>query len=425
MTLKRTVIVVLMILIGVTALLRLAGTIVVADPAITAVAPAQTQDFNARLIARGRALAAVGNCAACHTAPGGAALAGGLALHTPFGVIYSDNITPDPQYGIGAWSKADFERAMREGIAPDGQHLYPAFPYDYFARMKHGDLDALYAYLMTRTPVRQRKPENRLDFPFNLRVLLTGWNLLFLSPSPLVAEPNHTASWNRGRYLVQSLAHCGACHTPRNWLEGTVEGENLSGGVAEGWTAPALNHNSPAPLVWTEAELETYLRTGIDAHHGAAAGPMRAVTNSLGNAAPGDIHAIAVYIASLMPVLPPAHAPFTPRTKMATAAAIVEGVCANCHGPSALIAQGRWPPLAASTALQENSPRNTIQILMNGLPLPNVRSEPFMPGFSAILTDAQIAQVAQYLREHVAHRKPWRDVGDMVHRIRAETPGTP
>jgi nicotinate dehydrogenase subunit B len=425
MTFKRTVIVVLMALIGFLALLRLAGTLVFADPVITSGNSPEGRRFDARLIARGRELAAVGNCAACHTAPGGAALAGGLALHTPFGIIYSDNITPDPKDGIGSWSEATFDRAMREGIGPDGEHLYPAFPYDYFARMQQSDLDALYAYLMTRPPVAQEKPPNRLDFPFNLRFLLTGWNLFFLSPKAITLDPNRSPAWNRGRYLVQSLAHCGACHSPRNWLQASVAGESLSGGVAEGWTAPALNHKSPAPVLWTEDELETYLRTGIEAHHGAAAGPMRAVTSSLSAASPDDIHAIAVYIASLMPVAPPSHAPYVPTAKMATAAAIVHGVCANCHGLNAPIAEGRWPPLEASTALQENSARNTIQILMNGLPYPNIRSEAFMPGFSQILTDAQIAEVASYLREHVVHRKPWRDVGEMVRRIRAETPAAP
>jgi mono/diheme cytochrome c family protein len=425
MTFKRTVIVVLIALIGLLALLRLAGTIALAAAALTPASGVDGQRFDAKLIARGRKLAAVGNCAACHSAPGGAALAGGLALHTPFGVIYSDNITPDPRDGIGSWSQADFDRAMREGIAPNGEHLYPAFPYDYFARMQQGDLDALYAYLMTRTPVAQKKPANRLDFPFNQRVLLAGWNLLFLSPKPITTDPNHSRAWNRGRYLVQSLAHCGACHSPRNWLQGSVEGESLSGGVAEGWTAPALNHTSPAPVLWTQEELETYLRTGIDAHHGAAAGPMLAVTNSLRRAAPHDIQAIAVYLASLMPAAPPSHAPYAPTKKMATAAAIVHGVCASCHGLNAPIADDRWPPLEASTALQENSARNTIQILMNGLPLPNTRSAPFMPGFSHILTDAQIADVVRYLREHVVHRKPWSDVRELVHRIRAETPATP
>jgi mono/diheme cytochrome c family protein len=240
-----------------------------------------------------------------------------------------------------------------------------------------------------------------------------------------VALPGHTPLWNRGRYLVDSLAHCGACHTPRNWLQGTVEGESLSGGVAEGWTAPALNQSAPAPLPWSKAELETYLRTGIEAHHGAAAGPMRAVTNSLSAAPQSDIDAIAVYIASRMPPTPPSHRPYTPAAKMATAAAIVDGVCANCHGLNAAIAEGRWPPLVASTALQESSPRNTIQILMNGLPLPNVRSAPFMPGFSQILTNTQIAEVASYLRGHLVHRKPWKDVSEMVRKVRAENQSPP
>ncbi|MDE2462893.1 MAG: cytochrome c [Alphaproteobacteria bacterium] len=424
MTLKRTVIAGLLTLAGLLALLRFCGTISLAHAAFAATTQPRTR-FDAALIARGRALALVGNCASCHTAPNGATLAGGFALRTPFGVIYSDNITPDPEFGIGSWSEADFARAMRDGVTPDGEHLYPAFPYNYFARMTKSDLDALYAYLMTRRPVHMQAPANRLDFPFNLRVLLTGWNLLFLNPSPIAPRPDHTAAWNRGRYLVKSLAHCGACHTPRNWLQGEVADAGLEGGLAEGWTAPAINQKSLSPVPWTQRELETYLSTGIDAQHGAAAGPMRIVTDGLSAAPRSDVHAIAVYIASLMPRTPPRHAPFTHTQPLATAAAIVHGVCANCHGLNAPIAEGRWPSLAASTSLQETSPRNTIQILENGLPLPKTGAGPFMPGFANILSARQVAQVANYLREHVGGRKPWSDATDMARRIRAENQNAP
>jgi len=186
---------------------------------IAPIARPDPSTYSAATIARGQLLAALGDCAVCHTeVNGGAINAGGRAIETPFGTIYSTNITPDPETGIGAWSYPAFERAMREGIHRDGRHLYPAFPYPHFAKTTDADLQALYAYLMAQTPVRADAPENTLAFPFNLRPLMAGWNALFHRADVFEADPTKPAMWNRGAYLVEGLGHCGACHSPRNAL---------------------------------------------------------------------------------------------------------------------------------------------------------------------------------------------------------------
>lgn len=400
----------------------IAGVVVVSYafgsyPMIAAIQTPTRATFSRTMVARGRELAAIGNCASCHTAENGQPLAGGRPLETPYGTIYADNITPDSDTGIGAWSEAAFSRALRDGIDREGHHLYPAFPYNHFTKLTDADIQALYAYLMTRTPVHAMAPQTSLYFPFNIRMLMTEWNLLFLNKSPIQSDPGQNAEWNRGAYLVGAIAHCGACHTPRNWLQGEETSNALGGGQAEGWTAPAINAKSPAPVAWTVDELDTYLSTGIEQHHGAAAGPMRLVTEGLGQASPADVHAIAVYVASLMPKTPMAHPAISQPPADATAAAIVDGVCANCHAPNAPIAEGRWPSLASSTTLQEDSPRNAIQILRNGIPIPPGTGGPFMPGFSHILNDMQIARVANYLRGHFGGRPAWSNTQDMAQEI--------
>jgi mono/diheme cytochrome c family protein len=205
------------VLAGICVVLALAmGGIVIAahEPAIDPITPPQANIFAPDLVKRGAALAAIGNCDVCHTAPGGREFAGGRALPTPFGTIYTTNITPDEETGIGNWSEAAFVRAMRRGVRRDGAHLYPAFPYD----QTDDDNKAIYAFLMTRTPVRARPAANELPFPLNIRAAMFAWNLLFLRSRPLVADRDHDATWNRGAYLVEGLGHCGACHTPRNFL---------------------------------------------------------------------------------------------------------------------------------------------------------------------------------------------------------------
>src|SRR3981081_3735781 len=249
-------------------------------------------------MAGGRQLAALGDCAVCHTVANGIINAGGRPLEAPFGTIYSTNITPDPETGIGAWSYPAFERAMREGIHRDGRHLYPAFPYTHYARATDADLQALYAHLMAQTPVRADTPKTGLGFPFNLRPLLAGWNALFHQPGVFEADPTKSAIWNRGAYLVEGLGHCGACHSPRNVVGAEKANAYLAGGFAEGREAPPLTSLSQAPIPWSEDELFAYLRTGESRFHGVAAGPMAPVVKELAGLPDEDIRAMAVYLAS-------------------------------------------------------------------------------------------------------------------------------
>ena len=268
-------------------------------PAIGAIDPSAQQPFEPDLVKRGRALAAIGNCSNCHTAGAGRDLAGGVAVPTPFGTVFSSNITPDADTGIGRWSEAAFRRAMRNGVDREGRHLYPTFPYDHFTNVSDEDDRALYAYLMTREPVRSAAPENRLSFPFDQRVLIAGWKLLFLRRDTHHPNSSKSAEWNRGAYLVEGLAHCGACHTPRNALGAERAGAPFAGGDVENWQAYAINADSPSPVRWDADALFSYLRNGWHPDHGTARGPMAQVVANLSSVSSDEVRAIATYAASV------------------------------------------------------------------------------------------------------------------------------
>jgi mono/diheme cytochrome c family protein len=387
--------------------------------------------FDPAQVARGESLAFIGNCTGCHSADGGRTLAGGRPLATPFGAIHSTNITPDRETGIGRWPLEAFRRAMREGVALDARHLYPAFPYDHFTHADDSDIEALYAFLMTRTPVRAVAPTNRLKELFGLRPLTAGWNLLYLKQGPLADDPSKPADWNRGRALVEGLAHCGACHTPRNALGAEQRERAFDGAWAEGWYAPPINAHSPAVQPWTADELFAYLRTGVSKSHAAAAGPMGSVTRALAQADEQDVRAIAVYVASLMADAPAAHAAPPPSERPLPAghdespghdeaALLFAGACAGCHAPGApMMLEGR-PPLAWGTPLHEETPNGTIQIVMHGFRSPAGRAGPAMPAFGNMLNDRQIADIAAYLRARFTDKPPWPDLEQAVVRVRRE-----
>jgi nicotinate dehydrogenase subunit B len=399
---------------------------------IAPIARPDISTYSAATIARGQQLAALGNCAVCHTEANGTVNAGGRALDTPFGVVYSTNITPDVETGIGAWSYPAFERSMREGIHRDGRHLYPAFPYNHFAKTTDADLQALYAYLMAQEPVHAVNRETALAFPFSLRPLIAGWNALFHEPSLFKADPAKSAVWNRGAYLVESLGHCGACHTPRNALgaERTAKAY-LAGGVAEGWEAPPLTSLSHAPIPWSENELFAYLRTGISRFHGVAAGPMAPVVKELASVPDGDIRAMAVYLASFN------DAAITPTdqdasaaqletstsvkaiTASAVGARLYEGACAVCHQVGGPVLFGSRPSLALNSNLHSALPDNLIQVILHGIENPVSSDLGYMPAFKNSLNDAQIVQLVSYLRQQFAPDKaPWTDISAAIGRIR-------
>jgi nicotinate dehydrogenase subunit B len=402
---------------------------------IAPVSPPQPGLYSAAAIERGRLVAAAGDCAVCHTTPNGAKNAGGLALDTPFGAIYSTNITPDPETGIGKWSYAAFERAMREGIGRDGRHLYPAFPYTAFAKASDNDLQALYAYLMSQPAVKSEAPQTKLAFPFNMRPLMAGWNLLFHRAKPFEPNPAQSAQWNRGAYLAEGLGHCGACHTPRNAFGAEKSGKAyLAGGAAEGWEAPPLTSLSHAPIAWTEDELFRYLRFGYSPLHGPAAGPMAQVVEGLAELPESDVRAIAAYVASFNRNAPAAdavaaQAKHLEQRSLAAAATlngsgarIYDGACAVCHqGNQGLPLFGDKPPLALNTNLHSARPDNLIQVLLKGIENPSSGQAGHMPAFGDSLNDAQLTELAHYLRARFAPDKPaWQNVEDSIARIRAE-----
>jgi nicotinate dehydrogenase subunit B len=399
--------------------------------ALAPTAPPDAELYSAAAIARGRELAAVGDCAVCHTADGGAAYAGGRALHTVFGTIYTTNITPDPATGIGAWSYAAFERAMREGVHRDGRRLYPAFPYTAFTRTTDQDLQALYAYLSSRPPVPAVAPATRLSPPFAWRPLLAFWNALFLERRAFAADPARSDQWNRGAYLVEGLGHCAACHSPRNALGATIGGaRHLSGGYGDGWEAPPLTSRSLAPIAWDEAELYRYLKTGSTLRHGAAAGPMQAVVRSLAGAADADVRAMAHYIAGfnaalgiaeqgrIAEILEARAQPAAERAHRA-GARLFAGACAACHEPAAGVLAAARPSLALNTNLHSADPTNVLRAVLDGVDVPGLAHLGAMPGFRQSLDDAQLAQLLGYLRARfAAEQSAWPDLEATAARLR-------
>lgn len=418
----------------------LAGLFVMASPWRGEIKPVAAPDptlYSAATIARGKLVATAGDCVVCHTAPNGVPNAGGHALETPFGTVYSTNITPDEKHGIGNWSFAAFERAMREGIHRDGRQLYPAFPYTAFAKISDADMQALYGYLMAQEAVAYAPPPTRLAFPFSVRPLMAGWNLLFHKNRQFVPDTARSAQWNRGAYLVEGAGHCSACHSPRNMLGAEKGGRAyLTGGMADGWEAPALTALSKAPLPWSENELFSYLRTGFSQQHGVAAGPMAPVVAELAQLPADDVRAIAHYLASFnepaaqeqaaVPAAPAAtHIATANLQKMpsvlpASGANLYRGSCAVCHqGDTGPTLFGVKPSLSVNTNLHSATPDNLIRVILQGIREPANPELGYMPSFADSFNDEQMVDLLQYLRASFAADKPaWPDLKADVARIR-------
>ena len=403
---------------------------------IAGIEPPPRSSFDLALIENGAGLAAIANCGLCHTAPDGADYAGNRPIPTPFGTVASSNITPAPGSGIGRWSEEAFRRAMRQGVSRRGHHLYPAFPYDHYVRLDDSDLQALYAFIMTRRPVETSTPANALAFPLDQRWLLAFWNLFFLDRAPYRPNPQHTAEWNHGAYLVLGLGHCGGCHTPRNSFGAEQAGQALGGGEAEGWRAPALNANSPSPVPWDEAQLFAYLRHGRAAEHGAAAGPMQPIVDDLARAAEADVRAIAAYLAAQQGEGSPERRqrasealaraarrePPKPAPGEEQGATLFSGACTACHADGPRDAAAAAPPraidLALSTALNEADPRDAILIVLDGIQPGEAKPGPSMPGFAGAFSDAQLTVLLLYVRAHYGNGPAWTDLATTLRDIR-------
>jgi mono/diheme cytochrome c family protein len=250
-------------------------------------------------IERGKALTEAGNCAGCHTADPARPFAGGKRIDSPFGGIYSANLTPDRETGLGAWSDDDFLRALREGVGRDGTRYYPAFPYPHFTRLTRQDILAIRAHLATLSPVSNPSRAPELSFPFNWRFVMRGWNWMFLEPGFLMPDQMKSAEWNRGRYLVEGIAHCGSCHTPKNFFGADKRGAKFAGGVVQGVPAPRLDATEQGLKSWSAEDITAYLQNGRNAKKQAGRLMSEVVTNSTSKMSEGDVRAIAVYLKDL------------------------------------------------------------------------------------------------------------------------------
>jgi nicotinate dehydrogenase subunit B len=385
-------------------------------------------------IERGRIIAAVGDCAVCHTAEGGAVNAGGRPVETPFGRIYSTNITPDMATGIGAWSYPAFERAMRQGISRDGHHLYPAFPYTAFTKMADADLQALYAYLQAQAPVRSETPPAAMRIPFGFRPAMALWNAMFLTRTAFAADPGQSELWNRGAYLAEAVGHCGACHTSRNLLGAERSGPGYDGAMIDGWEAPALGTATRSPLPWSEASLYDYLRTGNSASHGPALGPMKAVVDQLRTVPDSDVRAISAFIAALAPtgasgtdIDAQARAVEARSSALASVATgsgarTFAGACAVCHVPNAPTLLDAKPSLALNSNVHSDRPDNLVRTILDGVAGHGAFGRGAMPGFREHFNDRQTAGLVDYIRRTYApDRAPWGDLEKTIARIRKQS----
>lgn len=389
--------------------------------AIAPQTPPAPQSFPPQLVAKGAQLSAIGNCVTCHTAREGKPYAGGFPIKTPFGTVHGTNITPEPETGIGLWSEAAFARAMREGVDREGRHLYPAFPYDHFTKTTEEDIRALYAFIMTREPVRARVPVNTVIIP---RPLIAIWKAMYFERGVFRANPARDARWNRGAYLSEGLGHCGACHTPRNKLGAEDKRRPYAGGEVAGWHAPALDAGSPSPVPWTAQAMAAYLRSGIAEAHALAAGPMIGVVRNLAQVDEADIGAIALYFESLdtrAAAVREGEARKAlaagPRGRALAAGAgagamIYAGACADCHDRGRA-AEGGALRLPLAIGLTLPTPANLIHIVRDGIVPKEHERQPWMPDYAGALTEQQLTELVIYLRTFT-DLPPWPDVAAEV-----------
>jgi len=367
------------------------------------VGPAAAAPPDAATIAAGKYLAAAGDCAACHTAPGGVPFAGGTVIHTPFGNLLGSNLTPDKATGIGSWTDAQFVNAVKHGIGHDGEHLYPGMPYVYFNKVPAADILKIRAYLATLPPVHNKIKSDQLPFPFGIRAGMIGWDLLFFANTgDFKPDPTRSTAWNRGAELVQGLGHCAACHTDKNALGGDRTGQELQGYVVDGWNAPSLANDASGIGAWSVADIATYLKTGHNAYADAT-GPMAdAITHSTSHLTVADLTDIGLYLKSVHGSGAPRPAPLAANDPvMAEGAKIYADECAACHTSGGIGAPGIFPALKASPIVQADEPSTIIHVVLDGaqsVATPTAPTASAMPAFASQLEDGQIAAVLTYIR---------------------------
>ncbi|MCE9660531.1 MAG: cytochrome c [Burkholderiales bacterium] len=376
-------------------------------PMVAAGAPAPA---SAELVARGLALTRAGDCVGCHTARGGAAYAGGRAIETPFGNVYSSNLTPDATTGLGGWSADEFWRALHHGRSKSGRLLYPAFPYPNYTRVARADADAMFAYLQSLPAVAQANKEHTLGFPFGTQAALAVWRALYFRPAVHVDDPARSAEWNRGAYLVEGLGHCNACHSARNALGATRGTLDLQGGLipVQNWYAPSLASPREASVAgWPKGEVIQLLKTGISPR-GFVMGPMsEVVANGTQYLSDADLSAMAAYLQALPAPDEPDPAPVAAQTPSARGASLYKDHCVDCHGERGEGVPGAYPALAGSRAVTMRSTANLVHVVLEGGFPPSTAGNPRpfgMPPFAPALQDAEVAELLSFVRASWGNR---------------------
>jgi mono/diheme cytochrome c family protein len=366
----------------------------------------------AQQITRGAYLASLGNCAGCHTARGAAPYAGGRGIETPFGILYSSNLTPDRDTGLGNWNADHFWRALHNGRSRDGHLLYPAFPYPNYTLVTRADSDALFDFLRSQPPVKQAARDHALQWPFSSQAALSVWRALYFKPGTHVASASQPADWNRGAYLVDGLGHCSACHTQRNALGANSNMLDLSGGLIpmQNWYAPALNSPTEAGVAdWPLEQVVHAMQTGVSPR-GSVLGPMAEVV--LGSTQfwnTDDLRAMAVFLKTLPQTKPepPPDAVAVDATKAQRGAKLYEQHCVQCHGDRGQGVPGAYPPLAGNRAVLLKETSNLVQVVLYGGFAPATAGNPRpygMPPFVLQLSDSDVAAVLTHMRTSWGNR---------------------
>jgi len=402
-------------------LLPFASTALLAGAFAAVAMPAAAAKIDANTAASiGRYQAILGDCEGCH----GKDLAGGVVLETPFGKMVAPNITPDKETGIGNYTQADFILAMRRGVAPGGKRLYPAMPYPYYATVNDRSITAMWSYLRTVKPVKNSVSVNQLRFPYNLRIGMRVWNKLFFNPQKIVRDSTKSDAWNRGAYLVNGLAHCGGCHTPKNMF-GADTGAALTGASLQGWFASDLTGDPVAGLgSWSARDIAVYLHSGRNSHS-TASGPMaEAVENSTAHMVDGDLGAIAVYLKSLPPGKGNGGGATGVDAQMKAGAVGYDISCAACHGRDGK-GSALFPPLAGNANIAQVRADTIVRMVLAGGKGAATRSAPTgagMPSLGWRLSNDQAANILTYVRNNWGNKAPAVSA-ETVGRIRSELHG--
>ena len=396
-----------------------AGWFFFSPASLDQVAASSAQPSGDALIARGKYLTTAADCAACHTAKGGQPFAGGLPFKLPFGTIYSPNITPDAETGIGKWSDAEFVRAVHKGVGRNGEDLYPAFPYASYALLSTDDVLAIKAYLFSLKPVAAKAPANTLQFPYDQRYAMRAWKLLFVPKAPFNPDPSKSDEANRGFYLAEALAHCGECHTPRNVMFGLDDNKKFSGALIEGWKAYNITVDKESGIgAWSDQDLAQFLSTGHAKGRGAAAGGMaEAIDLSLRHLTPEDIKAMVAYLRTIAPIATDNAAKVDPNPATLAAASsyapspeevktaglglqIFQSACASCHGWDGEGHQTPYAALRGSQSVSDPSGTNLVNVILSGATITTDKGAMFMPSFGKAYTNTEIAAVSNYVIGH-------------------------